>query len=230
MATLEELSYGINLTGQDPAELTKALTWLAAEILRDPAWLIRAGSKRALSEAALALEISRVALGGKEEPSVTPDAADRRFNDPAWRENPWLRGVLGSYLLWGRWWQEQLEASRLDGPARRKARFALNMILDAAAPTNLPWLNPSVLKQTIDTGGLSLVRGGVNAMTDLFLNNGRPRQVDATPFEVGRNLAATPGRVVLRNELMELLMYEPQTERVYRQPLVCSPPGSTSTT
>ncbi len=224
MANLEELNYGINLTGHDPADLTKALTQLAAEILRDPARLIRAGAERAIAEAVLALEVSRVALGGKEEPSVSPDAGDRRFSDPAWRENPWLRGVLGSYLLWGRWWHQQLEASRLEGAARRKARFALNTILDAAAPTNLPWLNPSVLKQTIDSGGLSLVRGGVNAMTDLLVNNGRPRQVDTAPFELGRNLAATPGRVVLRNELMELLMYEPQTERVYRQPLVCSPP------
>ncbi len=224
MATLEELSYGMNLTGQDPALLGRSLTRLVAEILRDPGRLVGAGAEHALSEAGLVLEISRMALGSKEEPAVKPDPGDRRFSDPAWRENPWLRGILGSYLLWSRWWLRQLEASQLEGPARGKARFALSMVLDAAAPTNVPWLNPLVLKQAVDTGGLSLVRGGVNALTDLLLHNGKPRQVDTTPFELGRDLAATPGRVVLRNELMELLMYEPQTERVYQNPLVCSPP------
>jgi polyhydroxyalkanoate synthase subunit PhaC len=224
MATLEELSYGLNLTGQDPAELTGALTRLAANVVRHPRRLTRAGGKRALSEAALALEVWRLALGGKEDPSVRPDPADRRFSDPAWRDNPMLRGVLGSYLLWCRWWLERLNDSELEEPWRRKAGFALNMLLDAAAPTNLPWLNPSVLKQALDTGGLSLVRGAANALTDLFENEGRPRQVDTTPFELGRNLAATPGRVVFRNELIELLMYEPQTESVFQQPMVCSPP------
>jgi polyhydroxyalkanoate synthase len=224
MAPLEELSYGMNLTGQDPAELTRSLLRLAAEIAEDPAELARSGAELALAEAGLALEVSRLLLGSNEEPAIKPDPSDRRFSDPAWRDSPWLRGVLGSYLLWARWWGTQMNASRLEGPARRKAAFALNLVLDAAAPTNLPWLNPSVWKQAVDTGGMSLVRGGVNALTDMLLNNGRPRQVDVTPFELGRNLAATPGRVVLRNELMELLMYEPQTEHVYRNPLVCSPP------
>ena len=224
MAPLEELSYGMNLTGQDPAELTKSLFQLAAEIAQDPAELARSGAELAVAEAGLALEVSRLLLGSSEEPAIKPDPSDRRFKDPAWQESPWLRGVLGSYLLWARWWGQQMQASRLEGPARRKAAFALNLLLDAAAPTNLPWLNPSVWKQTVETGGMSLARGGINALTDILLNNGRPRQVDVTPFELGRNLAATPGRVVLRNELIELLMYEPQTEQVHRNPLVCSPP------
>ena len=95
MATLQDLSYGINLTGQDPAELTKALTRLAAEILRDPARLVRAGAERTSSEAALALEISRVALGGKEEPSVSPDAG---------RQGPALRLSPGETL-----WRERAQ-------------------------------------------------------------------------------------------------------------------------
>jgi polyhydroxyalkanoate synthase subunit PhaC len=224
MAPLEELSYGMNLTGQDPAELTKSLFQLAAEIAQDPAELARSGAELAVAQAGLALEVSRLLLGSSEEPAIKPDPSDRRFKDPAWQESPWHRGVLGSYLLWARWWGNQMQASRLEGPARRKAAFALNLLLDAAAPTNLPWLNPSVWKQTVETGGMSLARGGINALTDILLNNGRPRQVDVTPFELGRNLAATPGRVVLRNELIELLMYEPQTEHVHRNPLVCSPP------
>jgi polyhydroxyalkanoate synthase len=224
MISLEELSYGMNLTGQDPADLGGAVASLLAELAGDPEQLIRSTGELAVSQAALALEVGRVALGSKEEPALMPAPADRRFSDPAWRQNPWLRGVLGSYLLWTRWWWKQMDASRLDGPTRRKASFALNLLLDAAAPTNLPWLNPSVLKQALETGGLSLVRGTVNAATDVALNNGRPRQVDTTPFEVGRNLASTPGHVVLRNELMELLMYEPQTDRVHRNPLLLSPP------
>ena len=224
MASLEELTYGMNLTAYDPAELNRALVRLAAEAASRPERAVRGGFQMLLDQAGLARELARTLLGGSEEPSLQPDAGDRRFADPAWRDNPWLRAVLGSYLLWCRWWREQLEASELDEATRRKAGFALNLALDAAAPTNLPWLNPTVLKQAVDSGGLSLVRGAVNALTDLVTNNGRPRQVDLTPFELGRNLAATPGRVVLRNELIELLMYEPQTERVYRNPLLCSPP------
>jgi polyhydroxyalkanoate synthase len=224
MTSLEELSYGMNLTGQDPADLGRAVTSLLAELAGDPDRLVRSSGELALAQAALALEVGRAALVSKEEPALTPDPSDRRFSDPAWRENPWLRGVLGNYLLWTRWWWKQMDASQLDGPTRRKARFALNLLLDAAAPTNVPWLNPSVFKQALDTAGMSLFRGAVNAATDFALNGGRPRQVDTTPFELGRNLAATPGRVVFRNELMELLMYEPQTERVHRNPLLLSPP------
>ena len=90
--------------------------------------------------------------------------------------------------------------------------------------SNLPWVNPAVWKEAFDTGGQSLVAGAGHFVDDVMHNGGRPRQVDKSPFTVGKNLAATPCRVVMRNELVELLMYEPQTELVHAQPIVCSPP------
>jgi polyhydroxyalkanoate synthase len=92
------------------------------------------------------------------------------------------------------------------------------------APTNVPWLNPVVVREAMKSGGDSLVRGMENFLEDVRSNQGRPRQVGSSSFELGRNIGATPGRVVLRNELMELIAYEPQTAKVYSEPILCSPP------
>ena len=106
----------------------------------------------------------------------------------------------------------------------RKARFLLDLWLDAAAPTNVPWLNPTVVKEVVDTGGFNLARGFSNFVRDVARNGGLPSQVDRKALALGRDLAATPGRVVLRNDLIELIAYEPQTESVFAQPIVYSPP------
>src|SRR5919204_657324 len=94
-----------------------------------------------------------------------------------------------------------LRAAGLPEQKERKARFALGLLLDAAAPTNQLWLHPSVVKEAIDTGGLSLARGFANLLEDVVRNGGRPAQVDPSAFEGGETLAATPGRVVFRNDL-----------------------------
>src|SRR5205823_10320250 len=106
----------------------------------------------------------------------------------------------------------------------QKAQMAVNFLLDALAPTNFLPTNPTALKRAFDSAGISLVRGARHFVDDLLHNNGRPRQVDTSSFRLGENLAATPSKVVYRNELMELLQYEPQTEQVHSHPLLCSPP------
>lgn len=224
MSSLEDLNYGLSFAGHDPESLLRSLGELAARLIREPGELTRATADLMLRQTEVALDVARAALGVQQPPVVAPDPGDKRFSDRAWRDNPWLRGVLENYLVAARWCRERLETVDLPESDRRRARFALNMLLDALAPSNLPWLNPVVVKEAIDTGGLSLARGLLNFAEDLVRNGGRPRQVDRSAFELGRNLAATPGRVVLRNELIELLMYEPQTERVFAQPIVCSPP------
>jgi polyhydroxyalkanoate synthase len=98
------------------------------------------------------------------------------------------------------------------------------MLTDAVAPSNIPWVNPGVVKEALDTGGSSLMRGMQNYLDDVRTNGGKPRQVNSEGFDLGRNLAATPGRVVFRNELIELIAYEPQTASVHAIPLLCSPP------
>ena len=153
------------------------------------------------------------------------DPKDKRFTDPAWEENPafWalrqaLPGLARSTAM------DLLHVSDLDRVQEGKAELALSFLHDALSPTNFPVTNPAVLKRAFETGGRSLVDGWRNFTDDMLHNNGRPRQVDTAPFEVGRNLACTPAKVVYRSDLIEVLQYTPQTERVHEIPLLCSPP------
>jgi polyhydroxyalkanoate synthase len=179
----------------------------------------------------LAADLARVPLaavaawlGRDVEPPVFVDAKDRRFADPAWSVNPFFRSVRLSYLSACKAARDVVGSSGLDEGTARKAAMATELMLDALAPTNFLATNPAALKRAFDTAGMSLVKGARNVVDDLLNNEGRPRQVDTRPFEVGRNLAATPAKVVYRNDLMELLQYEAQTAQVHASPLLCSPP------
>jgi polyhydroxyalkanoate synthase len=128
------------------------------------------------------------------------------------------------FLLAGQLVTELLDAAGLDATEGSKARFAAKFILDALAPTNTLPGNPAALRQAFDTGGKSVVNGARNMLGDLRHNGGWPSQVDTTGFEVGVNMAATPGAVVYRSDLIELIQYEPQVKRVYAVPLLFCPP------
>jgi poly[(R)-3-hydroxyalkanoate] polymerase subunit PhaC len=179
----------------------------------------------------LAADLARVPLvtmgswlGRSVEPPVPVDPKDRRFGDPAWTGNPFFAGVRLSYLAACRAARDVVAGAGLDDGTARKAAMATELMLDALSPTNFLATNPAALKRAFDTAGMSLVKGARNFADDVLHNEGRPRQVDTSPFEVGRNLAATPAKVVYRNDLMELLQYEPQTAQVHASPLLCSPP------
>jgi polyhydroxyalkanoate synthase len=220
----EDVTYALGLAGVDPAALTSALAEAALSIASQPAVAAKSLGELALEESAVGIDVARAFLGANGQPRVEPEPGDRRFADRAWKDNPFLRGAAESYLVAARWAERTLEEAALPEAKKRKARFVLGLLLDAAAPTNALWLHPSVLKEAIDTGGLSLVRGFANFVDDVVRNGGLPRQVDASAFEVGETLAATPGRVVFRNDLIELIAYEPQTKTVLAQPLLYSPP------
>jgi polyhydroxyalkanoate synthase len=163
-------------------------------------------------------------LGGKADAPVPADPKDRRFADPAWDANPVFYSVRLAYLAACRFARDVVGSAELEADATRKAAMALDLLLDALAPTNFLATNPAALKRAFETAGGSLMKGAQNFLDDLVHNDGRPRQVDTSGFEVGRNLACTPAKVVYRNELMELLQYEPRTEQVHANPLLCSPP------
>ncbi len=224
MAAPEDRAYELGLAGIDPAGLTTALGVAVIELAKHPGKTGLALLDLALEQTAVGLDVAKTMLGSDSDPIHMPGPADKRFEDRAWRENPVLRGVLGSYLATSRWSQRVLDSLELSETTDRKARFALGLGLDAAAPSNVALLNPTVLKEAIDTGGRSLVRGAANLVDDLVWNGGQPSQVDTSGFELGRNLAATPGRVVHRNDLIELIAYEPQTETVFAEPILVSPP------
>lgn len=224
MPPLEEFAYGLDVTGVDPASLGEALRAAVNDVMTDPTRLSLWLGTLAMSEQAASMNALRRFAGETAQPAASPDLGDRRFADEAWRSNPMLSSMLESYLIRSRSLVQLVDLSRLPEATRRKARFAAQMLVDAMAPSNVPWLNPAVVREAMKSGGDSLVRGMENFLEDVRSNQGRPRQVDASSFELGRNLGATPGRVVLRNELMELIAYEPQTAKVYSQPILCSPP------
>jgi polyhydroxyalkanoate synthase len=224
LEAVPDLLYGLAMGSRDPASIGQAMSnaWLAT--LREPAGFLRAWAGLTLSQATIATHALQRAFGAEPQPVVEPAPGDRRFTDRAWQTNPWLRAIMESYLASSRWTLDMMRAADVPAETRRKAGFGTGLLVNALAPTNLPWLNPTVAKEAIDTGGLSLVKGMRNFVDDAVRNNGRPRQVDTSPFELGRNLAATPGRIVYRNDLIELIAYEPQTDRVFARPLLFSPP------
>jgi polyhydroxyalkanoate synthase subunit PhaC len=220
----EDTPYGLKLAGTDPADLGGALRSALLALARRPATATRALGELTVEQLAVGLDVARSVLDGERDLPVQPEAGDRRFGDRAWRANPVLRGVLGSYLTTSRWAHRTLDSLELPEHTRAKAHFGLGLVLDALAPTNLPWVNPEVVKEAYDTGGLSVVKGTGRFLEDVAAGRDRPREIDPSAFEVGRDLAVTPGRVAFRNELIELLAYEPQTERVHAEPLVYVPP------
>ena len=164
------------------------------------------------------------ATGESAEGPVKEVPKDKRFADAAWEQNPWYWTLRQQHLLLERLSGELLGVAELEPAQRAKTEFAVRQIVDAAAPTNTLLGNPAALRKALDTGGQSVVRGTLNFLEDLATNGGQPRQVVPGQFEVGRDLAATPGEVVFRNELMELIQYSPQTPQVRQIPLLLSPP------
>jgi len=164
------------------------------------------------------------AVGRTAEDPVTVDPRDRRFADEAWEDSPVFHLVLQQYLLLRRLVDETVEAGAPDGIEGDKARMGAAFVLDMLAPTNMLFTNPVALQTAVETHGRSLLTGMQHFMDDLVNNSGRPSQVDRTPFTVGGNLACTPGKVVFRNALIELIQYEAQTEKVFSTPLLLSPP------
>ncbi len=158
---------------------------------------------------------------------IEPEKGDYRFRDPAWSENPIFDFIKQSYLLNARWMRQTLgDVEGLDADSARKLDFYGRAIVDAMAPSNFPMTNPVVLRETAETKGENLIRGFQNFMED-SKNGGnglRPRHTDMTAFEVGKNIAVTPGAVVYRGELFELLQYTPTTEKVHKVPLLIIPP------
>jgi polyhydroxyalkanoate synthase subunit PhaC len=162
--------------------------------------------------------------GGPASPRGTAPPRDKRFADPAWEANPWFFALRQAYLAAVGLAEDLLAAGRGDPMTDAKARLASEFVLAGLAPTNFLPANPTALKRAFDTGGASLLAGIGNFLDDLRNNHGLPRQVDTSAFEVGRNLAATPGKIVFSNDLMELIQYSPQTPRVHAVPLLASPP------
>jgi polyhydroxyalkanoate synthase len=166
-------------------------------------------------------ELTDIARGKSER---APEAGDKRFSDSAWKSSPLHSGLLKTYLAWGAALDGFVNQSSLSGADKERAQLVTTILIDALAPTNSLLGNPAALRQLVDTGGQSLWRGLKNYLEDVVKNGGMPSQVDASAFKVGGNIAITPGAVVFRNELLELIQYAPETTTVRKRPLVITPP------
>jgi polyhydroxyalkanoate synthase subunit PhaC len=186
----------------------------ATALARRPGTVARRGAE-------LATELARVTAGRS---AVAPAAKDRRFSDPAWQTNPLLARAVQAYLAFAATAESLLADAELDWRDGERMRFVLSNIVDAAAPSNNPLISPVAWKAIIDTGGLSAVRGLRSLLSDLAAAPRVPAMVAPDAFEVGRDLAVTPGAVIDRSDICELIQYQPATAEVWSDPLVIVPP------
>lgn len=166
-------------------------------------------------------ELKQVVQGKSD---LAPEPKDRRFADPAWKNNALYTRLMQSYLATQKELSHFIDSSELDKIEKGRAQFFASLVTDALAPSN--WLlgNPTAMRKILDTGGDNLVKGLKNFVHDMRHNNMMPSMVDAKPFKVGENLATSAGQVVYRHEMFELLQFTPTTPEVHRRPLVMSPP------
>ncbi|HUN59171.1 MAG TPA: alpha/beta fold hydrolase [Candidatus Binataceae bacterium] len=203
--------------GLDARQTIEMLGRLAGAALANPdqlyAWL-----------SSFAAETGKALVGLSE---VAPEPNDKRFTDPAWTENPLYKRMMQGYLAWRKAMNELVDIgghANGDWKTTSQERFGVTLLTEALAPTNLLPANPAALKRAFETGGASLLNGLRNFIDDLVNNGGMPSQVDKRPFAVGRNLAVTPGAVVHRGEIFELLQYKPAGAQVHERALLLVPP------
>jgi polyhydroxyalkanoate synthase subunit PhaC len=166
-------------------------------------------------------ELSRIAIGKSQ---VQPSRRDRRFADPAWAGNPLLRRTMQAYLAMAETAEGVVAEAGLDEADSERVGFVLTNLIDALAPSNNPLLNPAAAKAAIDSGGGSALKGLRHFAADMAVPPRVPSMVEPDAFEVGKDLAVTPGAVVLRTPVFELIQYRPTTAAVRQVPLLIVPP------
>jgi polyhydroxyalkanoate synthase subunit PhaC len=166
-------------------------------------------------------ELGKIIAGDSNR---APETGDKRFADATWKNSALHRGLLQAYLAWGDAVNKFIDQTGLSDLDKRRAHLFANIAIDVVAPTNNFLSNPAALRQFLDTGGQSAWRGFRHFLDDLANNGGLPSQVDKSGFKVGGNLATTPGAVVFRNELLELIQYSPMAPTVRKRPIVYTPP------
>jgi polyhydroxyalkanoate synthase len=210
------------LVAADPVSFLRSLGSAALATTRNPGAVMNAGMRFAAGTAS-ALQGAAGRVIGKGSSSTAP-TKDKRFADEAFADHPFFYLLHQMYLVNQRFAFELLDSATLKPEQERKARFAAQFLIDALAPTNTLVGNPAALRKAMQTGGKSVTQGLRNLAHDVRYNGGWPSQVDSSGFKVGENMAITPGKVVYRSDLIELIQYEPQTETVFETPLLFCPP------
>ena len=213
-------------TSIDPLNLGSALMELFARMMSDPMGLMEKQVGFLQDYMFLWQKTAQILLGEEQEAVAEPASKDRRFRDEAWEKNTIFDFMKQSYLLSAKFIQKSVsEVEGLSPHDARKIDFYTRQFVDAMSPSNFLMTNPEVLKATIDSNGENLVKGFENLLEDIARGNGNVRisMTDQKAFEVGKNLAITKGKVIYRNDLIELIQYEPTTKEVNKTPLLVMP-------
>lgn len=206
----------------DPFAPATALAAFATQAMANPMGLFQASQKAGAEW----LDLWTRATTGNKEPLVAPERGDRRFSDPAWKDEPVFDYLKQAYLLASRQAVDLVQrAEGVDDATRTRAEFFTQAYLNALSPANFAFTNPAAIRRAIETGNLSLLAGLANLLADAATESKLvQRRVGGDGFELGVNIAATPGSVVYQNELIQLVQYAPATETVWKRPLLYVPP------
>ncbi|MEM9580063.1 MAG: class I poly(R)-hydroxyalkanoic acid synthase, partial [Pseudomonadota bacterium] len=216
-----------SLNGPDQELFTNAVSSYWSEMLQNPARIFEHQVSYWGKSMTHFVEAQQLLAQGKLEAPSDPFPKDRRFSNPLWDSHPYFNFVKQQYLINAEAITQAIEdAGELDAREKRRLRYFGQQIVDMMAPTNFLGTNPDALEKAIETDGQSLVDGLENLVADLEANNGEliVRLADESAFELGGNIATTPGKVVYRNKMMELIQYEPATETVHQTPIIMFPP------
>lgn len=208
-------------------QVTKTLGAVAQAYMAEPQKLMEAQTQLWNSYSQLWQNAWAKVLGTPTEPMATPARNDKRFKDRDWQENTVFDFLKQFYLISANWAQDFVKnADGLDEHTRQKAKFYVEQILNALSPSNFPVSNPEILRATLASNGANLIEGLKHLEQDMASPDGRLRikQSDMTAFEIGKNIAMTPGKVVFRNDTFELIQYSPSVQRTYEIPLLIVPP------
>lgn len=208
-------------------QVSKTLGVVAQSYMSDPQKLMDAQMQLWNSYTQLWQNSWAKLLGQQAAPVAEPARGDKRFKDKDWQENTVFDFLKQFYLISANWAQELVQkAEGVDEHTRHKAKFYVEQIANAVSPSNFAITNPEVLRATLASNGANLIEGLKHLEEDMRTPDGRLRikQTDMSAFEIGRNIAMTPGKVVFRNETFELIQYSPTTEEAYEYPLVIFPP------
>lgn len=209
----------------DPTAPGRAMADFTAQLWQNPAALLQASQSAAAEWMEFWTAAARRATGQAVEPVIAPERGDRRFMDPAWSEEPVFDYLKQAYLLASKQAADLVnKAQGVDEATRTRAEFYTQAYLAALSPANFAFTNPEAIRRAIDTGSISLLSGLANLLADAATEAKLPVRRASAGFELGKDIAATPGSVVFQNELMQLIQYAPATDEVYRRPLLYVPP------
>lgn len=209
------------------ADMVKTFSKVSEYWLSDPSRALDAQTRLFADYMAIWTNAIKRVSGENSGSVIEPEKGDKRFQDPDWGENAFFDFLKQAYLVTSRWAGRLVEdAEGLDPHTRHKAEFYVKQIANAISPSNFILTNPELFRETVETNGENLVRGLQMFAEDIEAGKGelRLRQADHEKFEVGRNLAVTPGKVIARSDVAEIIQYAPATAKVLKRPLLICPP------